>query len=109
MASYQPSRAHSIRSNIVHGLMLCAIIRTEGRMGSASRAELLLAKTKRIVEIASLNLRADATLPPHEKHMLGTLLDQLRASIGGLDPLWIPNDGPIRTKSDPLPHATLLN
>ncbi len=109
MDCYQPLRAHSIRSNIIFGLTLCAMTRTETRMGSVSRAEQLLAKAKRIVENASRDLRADANSPIPERHLLGKLLDQLKASIGGLDPLWIPNDGPLQTKSDPLRYATQVN
>lgn len=109
MDCYEPSRAHSIRSNIIFGLTLCAMIRTESRMGSASRAEQLLAKAKRIAENASRGLRRDGDVPACEKHLLGKFLDQLKASIGGLDPLWIPNDGPAQTKNDPPRHASLLN
>jgi len=109
MAYYELSRAHSVRSNIIFGLTLCAMIRTKKRMGSVSGAEQLLKKAKRVVENASRDLHLDGNCPIAERQLLRKLLDQLRASIGGFDPLWIPNDGPLRTKSDLPCCATLLN
>ena len=64
--------------------------RTENRFGSASQAEQLVRKAKRVVEESLLDLQCANQIAPSEKRHLGMLADQLRASIGGLDPLWVP-------------------
>ena len=95
-ASYsRQSSAYAIRSKLVFGLSLCAMSRTESRFGSACRAEQLVRKAKRVVEDTLRDLHYATQIEAAEKRHLGMLAEQLRASIGGLDPLWVPvSDGP---------------
>jgi hypothetical protein len=92
MARFQSSPAYSIRSNLVFGLKLCASARTKNRIGSAVRAQQHLVKAKRVVENTSRHLNQKAELSVPDRCQLGKLVDHLKTSIGGLDPLWVPTD-----------------
>ena len=100
ISHFHASPAYSVRSNLIFGLKLCALARTEGRVGSAVRAQELLIKAKRVVENASHHLHVDEEIPVVDRGNLGRLVDHLRASIGGLDPLWVPNSGKVPTRND---------
>lgn len=52
-----------------------------------------------VVENASRHLNLDEQIPAVERGNLGRLVDHLRASIGGLDPLWVPNSGKVPTRN----------
>lgn len=99
ISHFQPSPAISIRSNLIFGLKLCAMARTENRMGSGSRVEQLLVKAKHVVENTLRDLHNEGKLPVSERCHLCKMLDQLQANIGGLDPLWTPNAGDVPAKN----------
>lgn len=95
-----PSPADSIRSSLIFGLTLCAMARAENRMGSVSRVEQLLVKAKHVVENILRDLHQRSNLPISDKSHLCNMAEHLQASIGGLDPLWIPNAGRIPPSKD---------
>lgn len=99
------SRACSIRSNLIVGLRLCAQARAESRIGSVPRAEQLLAKAKRVVENSSRDLDEQTQIPASERRHLGKLAEHLKASIGGLDPLWTPSAQNLPPKRDSFPYS----
>lgn len=100
MSHFHPSPADSIRSSLIFGLTLCAMARTENRIGSVARVEQLLVKAKRVVENTLRDLHQEANLSISDKCHLCNMIDHLQASIGGLDPLWIPNAGRVPAKKD---------
>ena len=84
----QQSRAHAIRCSLVHGLTLCALSRTEARVGSIFRADQALARAKQVAAQVSRELTQELQLSiPEQRHLYG-LLNRLTMRIESVDPLW---------------------
>lgn len=100
LTNLYPSRAFAIRSSFIFGLKLCALARTENKVGSVRRAEQLLAKAKHIIENTLRDLEAQTQISVSEMRRLGKLAEHLKASIWNIDPLWIPNAQDLPSKRD---------